>query len=368
MATTTARSEAALIASMGMGNTGAVGDAADQMPWEENLNQILICPDCRENPPNLVEEFSNGDVVCGSCGIVLGDRIIDTRSEWRTFANDDQNNDDPSRVGEAANPLLHGSQLETTIAFGEGGRARELSRAQARTQKGDKSQKGLNEAYRIIGHYCDAISIPKTAQDSAKHIFKMADDEKIFKGKPVESVIAGCIFIACRQSKVPRTFREIYALTKVSKKEIGKTFKMLEKFLQDQAKNPKNTNKQLASLTEDQPKTSTTNATELCERYCNGLRFDNTHLMARIASELCDKSSSVKDLAGRSPLSVAAACIYMVSYLMGESRTSKQIAAVAGVSDGTIKTAYRFLYQAREQLVDQTWLDKGGRLDRLPVN
>ena len=43
----------------------------------------LICNDCRENPPNLVEDFSSGDVVCGSCGLILGDRIIDTRSEWR---------------------------------------------------------------------------------------------------------------------------------------------------------------------------------------------------------------------------------------------------------------------------------------------
>lgn len=34
-------------------------------------------------PPNLVEEFSSGDTVCGSCGRVLGERAIDTRSEWR---------------------------------------------------------------------------------------------------------------------------------------------------------------------------------------------------------------------------------------------------------------------------------------------
>jgi hypothetical protein len=39
-------------------------------------------------------------------------------------------NDDPSRVGDAANPLLRGSQLSTDIGFGDGGlRVRELSRA-----------------------------------------------------------------------------------------------------------------------------------------------------------------------------------------------------------------------------------------------
>lgn len=43
----------------------------------------LICPECRDPNPNIVEEFGSGDLVCGNCGLVLGDRIVDTRSEWR---------------------------------------------------------------------------------------------------------------------------------------------------------------------------------------------------------------------------------------------------------------------------------------------
>jgi hypothetical protein len=43
----------------------------------------LICPDCRDPNPNIVEEFSSGDLVCGTCGLVLGDRVVDTRSECK---------------------------------------------------------------------------------------------------------------------------------------------------------------------------------------------------------------------------------------------------------------------------------------------
>ncbi|KAL7628412.1 transcription initiation factor IIB [Parahypoxylon ruwenzoriense] len=342
------------------------GIAKQKDEYRQNLNQRLICRDCNEDPPNLVEEFSSGDMVCGSCGMVLGDRIIDTRSEWRTFANDDQGNDDPSRVGDAINPLLNGSQLETNIAFGEGMRSRELHRAQNRSLN-DKATKGLLSAYREISNLCEAIGIPKAVQDSAKHIFKLTEDNKLFKGKPQEAVIAGCIFIACRQSKVPRTFREVYALTKVSKKEIGRTFKQLEKFLQSN-RDANVTGSFL--MVENYESTGTTSATELCARYCNNLSFKNPHLMEKISKVLAEKSSSVKDLAGRSPLSVAAACIYMASHLMGDSRTSRDIAAVAGVSDGTIKTAYRFLYQARDELIEKDWLPPKnvGRMDRLPAN
>lgn len=362
----------AFIAAQQSASAAAIDEAQGvqkEQPWEQNLNEIMHCKDCREFPPNLIEEFSSGDMVCASCGLVLGDRIIDTRSEWRTFANDDQNNDDPSRVGDSVNPLLNGSQLETNIAF-DGKDARELQRLQTKAaKKNEKDNKQSNTAllaaYREISNFCDAMNISKTTQDAAKHIFKMTDDAKYFKGKSTEVIIAGCIFIACRQSNAPRTFREIFALTKVPKKEIGRTFKMLEKFLQDDK------NKAFVRpINQDggPPTLSATNATELCARYCSGLRFNNNHLMARLSSELCEKSSAVKDLAGRSPLSVAAACIYMISHLMGEGKTSKQIAGVAGVSDGTIKTAYRFLYQDRESLIEQDWLAKGGRLDRLPPN
>lgn len=47
----------------------------------------LICPECRDPNPNIVEEFGSGDLVCGNCGLVLGDRIVDTRSEWRVSAS-----------------------------------------------------------------------------------------------------------------------------------------------------------------------------------------------------------------------------------------------------------------------------------------
>lgn len=84
----------------------AAGGFGKKKEYKENLNEVLICPDCRSNPPILSEEFASGDVVCGECGLVLGDRIIDTRSEWRTFANDDQGNDDPVSASFLPSPPL----------------------------------------------------------------------------------------------------------------------------------------------------------------------------------------------------------------------------------------------------------------------
>ena len=76
----------------------------------------------------------------------------------------------------------------------------------------------------------------------------------------------------------------------------------------------------------------------------------------------------VGSLAGRSPLSIAAACIYMASHLMGQPKSPKDISAVAGVSDGTIRNAYKLIFPKREKLIDPEWLEsgKGGDIRALP--
>jgi len=330
--------------------------------FKEDLNNILQCPDCKEDPPNLVEEFSSGDMVCASCGLVIGERIIDTRSEWRTFSNDENGGDDPSRVGDGPNPLLEGSQLQTSIAFDGGKGSKNLSHIHNKMSK-DKGSDSLKEAYNIIGQYCDQISAGKVVADTAKHIYKLVDDSKTMKTKTGPALIAGCIFIACRHNNVPRTFREIYALTKVSKKEIGRIFKQLESFLSKLDPDVISNRPQQTYVAK-----GSTSADELCARYCSQLWFRNTQRVEKVSRELAGKTSSVPDLAGRSPLSVAAACIFFASHLLMDPKSTKEIAKIAGVSDGTIRTAYRFLYNVRDTLVEPAWIANGqGNMDKLPT-
>jgi len=62
-----------------------------------NLSTHLLCKFCKKQPPNIIENYAQGDLVCGDCGLVFEGRIVDARSEWRTFAGEDAGAD-PSRV------------------------------------------------------------------------------------------------------------------------------------------------------------------------------------------------------------------------------------------------------------------------------
>lgn len=336
--------------------------------WHADLNVTLMCPDCRENPPNLIEESSAGDTVCASCGRVLQEHGIDTRSEWRTFSNDDQGNDDPSRVGDAANPLLNGSQLQTEIGSGDGGlRVRELARAQNKSTH-DKTNKSLLAAFKQISTLCESSHISTVVSDTAKHLYKMTDNEKLFKGKSQDAIIAGCIFIACRQHDVPRSFREIFKLTNVSKKEIGRTFKTLENHLTKKLREGGTSTATTGAVLDNNAfkATKSTEAHELILRACNKLNL-NTEI-SLIAQKAATRIQELGVAAGRSPLSITGACVYLIAHLMGNPRSPKEIGQAVDVSDGTIRTAYKLVYSERDRLISQDMLDKGGDLSRIPLS
>jgi transcription initiation factor TFIIB len=111
--------------------------------------------------------------------------------------------------------------------------------------------------------------------------------------------------------------------------------------------------------------TNASNASELCIRYCNVLGLDAR--CTRVSQGLAEKMHTVGSLAGRSPLSAAAACIYFASHLMRQPKTAKEISQVAGVSDGTIRTSYKLLEAEKDRLVEQSWLKDGkGDVSLLP--
>ena len=77
----------------------------------------LLCPIHPE--AHLIEDHRAGDIICPECGLVVGDRLVDVGTEWRSFSNE-KSGTDPSRVGAPENPLLGSGDLSTSIQVGFG--------------------------------------------------------------------------------------------------------------------------------------------------------------------------------------------------------------------------------------------------------
>ncbi|GAA5934825.1 transcription factor SUA7 [Sporobolomyces koalae] len=310
--------------------------------FHQDLNVRLTCPDCKDDT-ELLEEYSSGDLVCGNCGLVLGDKVVDTRSEWRSFA--DSEGDDPSRVGGPQDPLLDPSeQLTTVISFKDNntGVARALQMAASRVTRDSQnvSNRDLPGAYAQISTMCETISLPKSIIDTTKMLFKRCDEEKLLRGKKQEAVIGACIFVACKQGRVGRTFKELMTLTGVDKKQITDCFKVIQKSFETMTPHA----------------APSTDLDSLITRYCNHLGLSVP--MQRACALTGNKVVEEGILAGRSPITIASSCILFVTTLFGSRIDPRKISEVAGVQDSTIRTGYRLLLPYKAKLVDQRWFDE----------
>jgi transcription initiation factor TFIIB len=291
----------------------------------------IICLRCRDPHPNLIEDFAAGDLICQSCGFVVGDRIIDTRSEWRTFSNDGTGGDDPSRVGGPSNPLLDGDQLDTMISGRDNysGASKDLNRLQSRTNY-KSIDRTLIQSYKEISTLCERVGLPKVITDRAKQLYKLADEAKVLKGKGNDGIVATCVYVACRQAKVTRTFKEISALTRVPKRDIGRCYKLLAPLLDT--------------------KMATVSTEDFITRFCSYLSLPIE--VQRAAVYLAQKCTETGCTAGKSPISIASAGIYLISHLFPNTKkTPKEVSFVSGVSEATIRGTYRDLLAFKLELV-----------------
>lgn len=328
---------------------------------KEDLSFRLVCPYCHTIPPNLVEEYSAGDIVCRDCGLVLADRIIDTRSEWRTFANSDDNNDDPSRVGGVSDELLNGpGHIDgTLIAKNDGhtGMSKSLLRAYAAASD-QKTEKRLSQGMKEVQALGDRLGLSKVIVDSAKQYFKQVFDDGSLKTKSPDAIVTGCILIACRLHRVGRTLKEMVVVSGVSKKDLGRVLKTLKSY----------------AIKEDETTASVAQTEQMSHASMDSYakRFGiQLHLSAdatRATGALAYYALEIGVLAGKSPVTIIAAALYFVMQLLSDSEiratnpdnkipekmvvSSKRIADVAGCNESTLKSGYRALYDGRERLKD----------------
>jgi transcription initiation factor TFIIB len=284
------------------------------------LSKTMSEVGCPSHPnARLIEDHRAGDLICTQCGLVVGERLIDVGTEWRSFS-DERSGNDPSRVGAPDNPLLSGANLSTTIAvaFGsEGDRA--LANAQRKLIS--SSDRQMTQALMLIREMSEKISLPRSIQDRAAKRFKEVLESKALRGKSNEAQAAACLYIACREEGVPRTFKEICAVSKVSKKEIGRCFRLITKTLE--------TNLDLIT------------SADFMSRFCGNLSLPYPVQVA--ATRVAKKAVEMDLVAGRSPISIAAAAIYMASQASSEKRPAKEIGEIAGVAEDTIRQTYRLL-------------------------
>jgi len=295
----------------------------------------ISCP--RHPEAFLIEDHRAGDMICSVCALVVGDRVVDVGSEWRTFSD---SNSDPSRVGAAENPLLE-NDLSTTIGRSTTGTEYHNRNAMSSTNR------TLIGAFRDINEIADRVGLPRTITDEASSLFRRVHEQRRLRNRPRLAIASACIYIACRLQGAARSFKELSSISGVQARDIAKCYKNILKIVE--------TPRQELSMHVD--------SGDFMSRFCSnlGLSVEVQRVATHIAAVA--KEKSITD--GRNPTSIAAAAIYMASQASDTKRSQREISEVAGCAESTIKHSYRLMLSRAAELIPAD-SQFHTRIDQLP--
>lgn len=287
-----------------------------------------VCPECGSK---LEMDSERAEVSCVRCGLVIDENIVDLGPEWRAF--DHEQRDKRTRVGAPMTNTIHDRGLSTVIDWrNKDGQGRDipvknraqlyrLRKWQRKIRVSGSGERNLAFALSEIDRYSSNLGLPRSVREDASLIYRRAVDRKLIRGRSIEGVVSASIYSACRRCNVPRTLDEIAGVSKVSKKDVGRTYRFLSREL----------NIKLAP----------TSPSEYVPRFASKIGLSSEAQSKAI--KIIKKASELGLTSGKGPTGVAAAALYIASVLLGERKTQKDVAEVAGVTEVTIRNRYREL-------------------------
>jgi len=291
----------------------------------KEIEDIVKCTEC--GCSHLVRDYERGELVCEECGLVLDEKVIDQGPDWREFENDDTK----VRAGPPSTPTIHDRGLPTTIdprnrdAHGKSIPSKQLAQVyrlrqwQKRIRVSNAAERNLATALSEMEKMASSMGLPRNVRETAATIYRWALDKNLIRGRSIEGVVSAALYAACRQCNVPRTLDEIASFSRISRKEIGRTYRFVSRELQ--------------------LKLVPTSPQDYISRFCSELRLSNkTEVKAR---EILQRADELELTSGRGPTGIAAASIYIATILCNERRTQREVADVSGITEVTVRNRYK---------------------------
>lgn len=297
------------------------------------------CPEC--NNTVLEYDYERAEIICTRCGLVIDDEIIDQGPEWRAFDHEQQKT--RTRTGAPKTYTIHDGGLSTMIdwknkdIYGRDIPTRNraqwyrLRKWQRKIRISGAKERNLAFALSELDRSSSKLSLPKSIREDASKVYRDAVDHKLIRGRSIEGVVAAAIYIACRRCHVPRTLDEIAEVSRVTKKEVGRTYRFMARKLNI--------------------KLLPTSPVDYVPRFASELGLSG-EAQAR-AIEIINQARANGLNSGRGPTGMAAAALYIASILLNERKTQKEIADVTGVTEVTIRNRYSEITQLLDIVISK---------------
>eukprot|EP00419_Tripos_fusus_P045917 CAMPEP_0172813474 /NCGR_PEP_ID=MMETSP1075-20121228/10682_1 /TAXON_ID=2916 /ORGANISM="Ceratium fusus, Strain PA161109" /LENGTH=340 /DNA_ID=CAMNT_0013653179 /DNA_START=59 /DNA_END=1078 /DNA_ORIENTATION=+ len=314
-----------------------------------------FCKICKDGGA-VVLDYSMGDLVCTSCGLVLEGHCLDEGAEWRNFSSEGVENgqrvNDRER-GDMSNAHdMESDELGSTRIAGMTSAAKNLQKAHWNSDRAasggpvvsaaKQERKALTVFTAKIEETAGRLSLGKGIVNRCIGLYQdLASKDDGQKRRHQVSWYCAFVHIASTQERATRTIREV---AEANAAAAGKRAADLEKQID---KRVKEISKilgliQTGAYVEDQ---------ELMARFVNRLY---------LSSQICKPASHISQeaykygLVGKSPqTAIVASSILIVAWLLDvEAKpTFTHVATIAKEPEATVRAAYKNMHQHISRLL-----------------
>ncbi len=277
------------------------------------------CPECGNE--RLIHHKDKGEIVCNSCGLVIEDKLVDFSPEWTEHDTNDQTK---RRAGAPLTYTQHDQGLGTEIGstsdlykLNNKDKFFRLRKWQRRVSTA--IERNLQLALSELKRISSVLSLSHAVEEESARIYTMAVQKGLVKGRGLEQIVAGAVYIASRINDSSLTMDDVCRAAGIDKKNLGKNYRFVMRKLDIKLMpaDPVNYVHRFASRLELSPVTQTKALKLIDSIKKNGLN------------------------SGKSPKAIAAGAIYLAAIMNGEKRTQEKVAMVSNVTEVTIRNRYK---------------------------
>ncbi len=217
-----------------------------------------------------------------------------------------------------------------TLSPGKRYKMYRLRKWQKRIRVSGAKDRNLAFALSEMDRMASQLGLPRNVRENTSKIYREALYADLIRGRSIEGVVSATLYAACREAQMPRTLEEVTEVSRVDKKEIGRTYRFIAR-----------------KLDIDLPPTD---SSRYVARFGSELNISDE---ARVeAMKIIRKAQEEKLTSGKTPSGTAAAALYIAALKCGERRTQREVAEVADVTEVTVRNRYKELAEELDEEVE----------------
>lgn len=279
----------------------------------------------------MVTDNESGEIFCSRCGSVKSEKLQESGPEWRSFAQDEHG--DRARAGAPTSLTMHDMGLATIInPLNKDASGRPLAATMkstierlrtwdSRSQVHEPVDRNFRQAFSELNRLKDKMAISDPVIEKAAYIYRKALDKGLVRGRSISALMASALYAACRETATPRNLKDVEQAANIKRKDIARCYRLLVKELD--------------------LRMPVTDSIQCVSRIASRIGIEEK--TKRIAVDVLKKAQKKEVSAGKDPMGLAAAALYLACVKNGDDKTQRDIAESANVTEVTIRNRYKGL-------------------------